>query len=327
MSRNNCLNILKCIACFGVVFIHASFPSVFGVIIKYMSTFAVPVFFMIAGYYSFGCNDAKIKKRFIKIVKILIFAVLWFLAWEILIQIKNHTLFSWIINNFSWKMPIKFFAFCTISWAIPLWYLIAMAETYLLWFFVVRHKLEDKATKLTWMFFIFGVALTIIVESLSLDWSLKINFVGRAMPWFLFGYLVHQKYESKLQSVRDRTLFVVASVGWIITLSAILLNTTINYNYLGVVLTAPSLFLIAIKHPNIAISKLIEYIGEKLSLFIYIFHPLISSVIMLGMKVLGINRGGIYTYFHPVITLIASIIVAIVFEVIFRNKRLRKLIH
>ena len=40
-GRNNCLNLLKCIACFGVVFNHVMFPGTLGQIIKYASTFEV----------------------------------------------------------------------------------------------------------------------------------------------------------------------------------------------------------------------------------------------------------------------------------------------
>ena len=327
MTRNNCLNILKCIACFGVVFIHITFPGTLGDIVKYASTFAVPLFFMIAGYYSYGCTDEKIKKRVIKITNILVFGILWFLAYNIVFQIKEHTLVTWLANNFNWKTPIKFFAFCTISWAIPLWYLIAMAETYFVWMFVVRFKQEDKVTKFTYVLFFFGALLTVIVDSFGLNWSFKINFICRAMPWFMFGYLVKQKYESKLIAVKNQTLFLIAITEWVITLSAVLLKTTVNYNYVGVLLTAPALFLIGIKNPDISISSPVEYIGEKLSLFIYIFHPLVSSAVMVAMKLLGVNRDGIYTYFHPIVTLAASIAVAIFFELVFRNKKLRRLIY
>ena len=72
-KRNECLNLLKCAACFGVVFIHVPFPGYLGDVIKSLSMFAVPLFYMIAGYYSYGCDYEKIKRRFIKICKIFVF--------------------------------------------------------------------------------------------------------------------------------------------------------------------------------------------------------------------------------------------------------------
>lgn len=49
--RNNFLDYIKGIACIGVVFIHCSFPYVFGDIIANLAAFGVPMFFMISGYY------------------------------------------------------------------------------------------------------------------------------------------------------------------------------------------------------------------------------------------------------------------------------------
>ena len=60
-SRNNCINVLKLIACFGVVFIHVTFPGTMGQVVKFASTFGVPLFMMIAGYYSYGCTVEKSK--------------------------------------------------------------------------------------------------------------------------------------------------------------------------------------------------------------------------------------------------------------------------
>ena len=325
-SRNNCLNLLKCIACFGVVFIHVSFPGTLGIVIRYISSFAVPLFFMIAGYYSYGCTVGKIKKRLIKIIKIMLFAIACWLAFEIVVHTYYNDLISWLSANFTWKTPIKFFAFCTIDWATPLWYLIAMAETYFVWLFIVKLKIEAKATKFTWLLWIVGAILTVIVDSLELNWSYKINFLCRALPWFMIGYLVNERFESKLQYVKNVTLLFIAIIGWIITLSAVFLKLPVDYNYIGVLLTAPSLFLIGVKNPHIKISKPVEYIAEKLSLFIYIFHPLVACVISFAAKYMSMDKNNIYPYFRPIFTLIVTIVVAIVFEHVFRNEILRKII-
>lgn len=326
-GRNNGLDLLKCIACFGVVFTHITFPGTLGRAIKYASTFAAPSFFMIAGYYSYGCTAEKIKKRLVKITKILVFAIIWWFAYKVVAHIYENTLISWLSDSFTWKTPIWFLAFCTIDWAVPLWYLIAMAETYFMWLYIVKHRSEAKATKLTWLLFILGAALTVLVDSLGWDWSYKINFISRAMPWFMFGYLVNEKYESSLHSIKNISLFVTAIMGWIITLSAAIRKPPVDYNYVGVLLTAPALFLTGIKNRNIRISRPVEYIAEKLSLFIYIFHAPVSFAVSIAAKSAGISKSGAYLYLRPIITLIASIAVAVVFELIFRNRKLRKLIY
>ncbi len=325
-SRNNCINLLKCIACFGVVFIHVPFPGTLGQVIKYASTFAVPLFMMIAGYYSYGCTAEKIKKRLIKMTKIMLFAIAWWLAYEVVLHLHRHDLMPWLTANFTWKTPIKFFAFCMIDWAIPLWYLIAMAETYFVWVFVVKHRLEAKAAKLTWLLWIAGAVLTVVVDSLGLKWSFKINFLCRALPWFMIGYLVKERFECRLPNITNAALLCMAAAGWVITLSAVILKTPVDYNYAGVLLTAPSLFLIGVKNRSIRIGKPIEFIAEKLSLFIYIFHPLVSNVIRFAADAAGVAQKGVFLYLHPVITLAVTMVVAMALERVFRNRLLRKII-
>ena len=48
VGRNEKLNLLKRVACIGVVFIHVTFPGVFGQIVGDAAGFAVPVFLMTA---------------------------------------------------------------------------------------------------------------------------------------------------------------------------------------------------------------------------------------------------------------------------------------
>lgn len=62
-NRNQLLNFLKGISCIGVVFIHIKFLEMIGKVVSKLSCFEVPVFFMIAGYYAFGCSENTIRKN------------------------------------------------------------------------------------------------------------------------------------------------------------------------------------------------------------------------------------------------------------------------
>ena len=100
---NIMLNLLKGFACVGVVFIHMPFPGNFGKIISTLSGFAVPLFFMIAGYYSFGNGPEVIKRRLSKIITLAIFLILIFrgillMTIKIIFCFKNIYL-SYIINK------------------------------------------------------------------------------------------------------------------------------------------------------------------------------------------------------------------------------------
>ena len=57
-KRNRCLDFMKGLACIGVVFMHCSFPYPYGQVISFVFKFAVPIFFMVSGYYTYNedCN-------------------------------------------------------------------------------------------------------------------------------------------------------------------------------------------------------------------------------------------------------------------------------
>ena len=79
-KKNLKLNLLKGIACSGVVFAHVPFPGVFGKIVDLAAAFAVPFFLMIAGYYSYGAGLAVIRRRLVKIIKIFAIAYALFVV-------------------------------------------------------------------------------------------------------------------------------------------------------------------------------------------------------------------------------------------------------
>ena len=62
-KQNECLNFIKGIACFGIVYMHTGYKCMLSSMIVNLFRFAVPIFFMISGYYSYGTDKAIIEKR------------------------------------------------------------------------------------------------------------------------------------------------------------------------------------------------------------------------------------------------------------------------
>jgi peptidoglycan/LPS O-acetylase OafA/YrhL len=58
--RNHGLDFLKGIAACFIVFVHVVFPWPYGVFVAYLGSFAVSVFFMTSGYYSYGASKGKL---------------------------------------------------------------------------------------------------------------------------------------------------------------------------------------------------------------------------------------------------------------------------
>ncbi len=327
-NKNVKLNFLKCFACIGVVFIHIMFPGMFGNIVSKISQYAVPVFFMIAGYYAYGKGQDVIKRRLLKIIKIFIYAYVLFFCYQIASVVKNHELISWFGQHFNWKTPIKYICFCTIDFAIPLWYLIAMIETYIVWLIVVRKGKEQFILKLLPILFVMQIILVSYCETMRLDWFLHINFITRAMPWFLLGYYLHTNKWEKLRNIRTYQLVVMIIVGCMIALAPTVFKLSFRFSIIGYIPYAFGLFMLALKNPTKSICKPLEFIGEKLSLNIYIFHVLMDKVMGTVLEhIFKVDIGtSLFLWCRPVIVLLCSIVaswIVYIFLNVINEKKVR----
>lgn len=306
-KKNVRLEFLKGLACFGVVFIHIQFPTVFGQIIRFLAGFAVPVFYMTAGYFNYQTNEAVVKKRLIKIIKILCMAYCYFLLYNVVYQSINHSLGTWAADNFNWITPIKYIVFCTIDFAIPLWYLIAMAEVYLCWLIIVKKGKEQAAEATMPVLFILRTILTIYCETMHLPWFWKINFATSAMPWFLLGYYLHSPRSKHIRDFSSLKLCILAIAGAAINLIPPVFDLPIKFNAIGVIPYSLSLFIMTLKSPTNSICKPIEFIGESLSLYIYVLHVVIAEAMEAILVRTGFDISNvIYLWIRPVIVLALS---------------------
>lgn len=82
------------------------------------------------------------------------------------------------------------------------------------------------------------------------------------------------------------------------------------------------MFAYAIKNEEFIIGKLIEDIGYKYSLWIYIFHIFVNIVLVKGIKVIGLNDVMLINGMKPLIVVLITLILAIMLENI--NIKLRR---
>ncbi len=282
MSENKVLNFLKGIGCLAVIFIHVKFPGKFGEMISLLCQFAVPIFLMISGYYAYKCDESVIKRRLIKIIRIFIFSfIIWSLYSIAIMLLKGNSLINYVIATFTLKSLLKMVVFCTIDYAIPLWYLIAMIETYIAWYLIIKHHKNSLRYICIYiiLLFIFHIVLTIICETNNFDWYLKINFLSRSMNWFLLGYSFNYLDKKKIKKIRLEFLILAYLLGAFLAMVPTILSTTIKFSCVGIIIFSITIFVLALKFPNKSFNKTIEYIGKNLSLNIYIFHSLIADVL------------------------------------------------
>jgi surface polysaccharide O-acyltransferase-like enzyme len=311
-NENYLLNFFKGLACIGVVFIHFHFPEIFGKIIAKIFHFAVPLFFMIAGFYSYKKDLNTIKRRLIKIAKILFYSLLLYTVYYFIFHCITNSLTNWLISEMKFKSFVNFFILGRVDYAYPLWYLVTMLETYILWFFVVKHNKENLFVRMLPILFILKFISNSYVDTMNLRWYLKCDFITAALTWFTLGYYINANKNYIIQ-IKNYFTILLGAIGLGIALYPIILKTSINISCIGLFLYAISIFIIGIKYPNKKISNILVYIGKNLSLYIYILHLLIgTTIISLAKTLLKIDIHS--TLYTPILIAISTILISYIID-------------
>lgn len=332
-QKNTFLNFIKGCACIGVVWIHVLFPGMFGTIVHKASQFAVPIFLMISGYYAYSADGdaySKIKRRCKRIAVITVYAFFLYLAFTLFYNYFKHDLTSWLGLFRSLKVwaEIILLGDLDLIWAKHLWFLPAQIISYLILMYIDKKNLYALAYKLL-PYMIFGrIIVSSIVSTCGMNWHLKLNFLVGALPWMILGnYLAYnQNLKNKFS---NRNLILALAVGGILAVGAsvlfVLKILPIELSEVGNTLYSVALFILAIKNPEISISKSVEKLGENYSLYVYILHLLVAYFVGFTAKFAGIYYYSFYDWVHPVIVVILSIIASmILYRVINRSKSIGK---
>lgn len=122
----------------------------------------------------------------------------------------------------------------------------------------------------------------------------------------------------RIIDIENYKLIIISIIGCILAVTPEILNFSIKFNSIGIILYSIELFALALKNPTKSKCKFIENIGEKLSLYIYIFHCLIDVVIEhLLRTMLNTTTNNIYLWCRPIIVLILSVITSWIFYLFF----------
>lgn len=305
---NKKLNLLKGFACIGLIFIHIEFPGLFGKIVADISAFAVPAFYMISGYYSYGKNSEVIRKRMKKIAVIFLIGYILFFVYSVTLAWSHHNIAGWFAENYNWKTPVKYIVFCTVDFGIPLWYLIAMLEVYAVWLIVIKRNKEKDALKLIPLLFILQIILITYCKTMHLSWYWKTNFLTRAMPWFLLGQYMRSEKVSKMNKYK---LLLIALAGCLIVIAPTVFKLPLGLMTIGYIPLVFGLFGLCLKEPGKSICRPIEFIGKELSMYVYLFHGMIRGVVFFLLASVLKTDEKLSMWLRPVAALIITVLLSL----------------
>lgn len=294
-KQNQSLDLIKLIASYMVVFIHVPFHEAIDPFVDSVARFAVPLFFFVSGFFSYGITIERIKKRIIHVLKLFFVAtVIYTIRNLAVLLIQNNTqgIVEYFLNYANIKTLVKLFVF---NWAVAsgLWHFLALLYVYIIFYFITKFAVRDKSV-FGFTFFLLGMHLFLgevcTVIGITVPPVLIRNFLLFGVPFFGIGLLI-KKYEQKVQSLTN------THANWLIPV-AILIGTAesvvscllfgLNELYIGSLFILVALLMLSFKYSEKTYPKGVIML-TKCSTNMYIFHPLMDEMLKTLYSALGME--------------------------------------
>lgn len=274
IERNYSIDSLKLICAFLVVFVHCKYP--YKAEVLPVTNVAVPLFFGISGYFVFGAKRSW--KRVGRIAEIF--------AWSALLYLAKTEAFHLLTTQKlwmpSWHAVENFIFFNDVAFSIHLWYLPAYIYVLVMAFFIDKFKLWRISFYTIIPLLLIGVFVKYFIADVcpeEIHYYRNAYFCG--LPYFLVGAIVRNYPPTYIvSSVKSRRIIYVVLIVILFVIRYLLVGkdfTAIALRELNLLLLACAilrLVTICIQPKN----NLLSRIGNRYSLYIYIFHVLIMSV-------------------------------------------------
>lgn len=319
---NRCLNFMKAICCISVVLMHSPFPSKIINIILYPLKFAVPVFFLISGFYCYNVNrkivQKKLPKKIIHILKILLVSEALYGIYYI---IHNNDIIA--LNDLK-EIIVKIFTGTFFNGT--LWFLYALFWGYVSMYIINKYNLYKKAYIIAPIILIFHMIIRIWAK--TQDWY-NVNyfrsFLLYGLPFLLMGSFIKSREKEITSNITNRMCIIGVIIGEVLVCIEYIITRTALDFYIGTIIVALCLFIFAIKNPNKYFFTGMEAIGEKLSMYVYVVH-IFAIDISSGIceKISNIMDINVISYFVPVISVLLSLIISYIAYITIMKIKNRK---
>lgn len=307
--KNDCLNVWKGIAAFFVVFIHCKFPSPAGGILDGLARFAVPLFFMVSGYFSYGRGMDTIKRRCGHIFRLMVTANLAYFFWKLLMLKSDGALTSAAVGAlFSGKSLWQFVLWSVSPFAPHLWFLGALWYCYLFYMLLLRKKREDRCYAL--IVLCLGVNLILgefcRIAGHPLPVRLTRSFWFTGLPFFLWGHWFADRRHREKKLAPDGLCLCMMGLGACLSMGELFLTGGAEL-YVGSILLVAGIFMLALQHPEAGRGSLPARIGAEDSQGIYLWQYMIYNATSALALTAGIRGTAWYSWLMPLWVCLVSL--------------------
>ena len=311
-KRNIYLDAIRGVACFLVIFGHRPFPGTVGHIISAIARAGVAIFFIISGYYTYNTNPDIMRKRMpyktIHTLKILLYALLYYLVWESFIRWVGSGLsstFDWITNHvlnpYTWYLAL---VWDRDPVAGHLWFLFALVRCYILFAILLMLRLEKYAPALS----VICLSATLVMQGANMETFYFRNGWFYGMGFFLAGYFIASHNQKQMR----RNLIYIGIISGLL-LSAIGGMIFPNEQiYIGAIILGISVFCWAVTKTgdmsNHILVDILATIGATYGTLIYVIHWSIKECLIKLDKTFVFTQSILYQWISPILLAVLSVV-------------------
>lgn len=324
-ERNQKIDMMRFIAAFFVITIHSHdfFTADYTVPI---ARFAVPLFFMISGYYYFQTKNTKKMKKRIKSILMLILesCIIYFIFFETEAIIGAENVFQRVIEGYSINTFFNLIFLNKFMTAYHLWFLPALLFCYIIGYYAYKKKIIKFFYALIPVLLVIHILFgtySLAFSELKLDLVYFRNWIFTGLPFFFLGAFINEYYSSNKFKIPDFALYTGAVIFTITTvLESRFLCDYMNLQelYLSTPFLALTLFLLAVKPPtdrtlNCRTVNFLAMLGREYSLYIYILQIIVVLVIERSLEYFSSALKSIFYFTMPVLIMLSTLVLSIAY--------------
>lgn len=277
-SRKDSFDVVKCFAAFFVVQLH-TIPATVCPLLNVIARLAVPLFFLITGYYYTSIVEkGKYGVQLKKIFLLAIASSLFYWIYYGCMALKNNVFYQWFMDTFNSISILNWVLINDTPGIGHLWYLYAM-----LYSFIAIYVIDKLKIKVKWVIpILFLIGLYVGCKGWPYSWYRNWAFMG--VPYILLGRIIFEYKEMliyKLGGVKIVYFIPAATIGLLgeYKLYEIVGMDPIRDHYVFIILMSGILFILALQYPYFGKGSVVAIIGREYSVFIYILHIFILRIL------------------------------------------------
>ena len=280
-----------------IVIIHTPFPGEIGRYITALTRIAVPIFFMISGFFY---RQEKLVGQIKKIALLFVEANVLYLLWDLVYElISNYKL------TITYKSIWQFLLLNESPFYGHLWYLGAILYVLIIMWCLECFNCKEIVFILTPVLLIGDLVLgkySLLVWGKEYSYLLVRNFLFVGIPYFSIGMLMKAK-QLRIGSW-GIPVFILTTLFERFLLVSFDVNA-VRDHYISTTFLSIAAFSFAIEYKG-RIGKAVAQIGREYSTWIYIVHPILITCTNRVAYKLGIYNG--WCFVAPIVVYISSVV-------------------